>query len=613
MNKTKLSLLLTMALSSHTFASSVNLDKITVTTPTKSTQSFQNTTANVDIITSAEIKERGFRTVSDALKTRPGIAFNRNGGLGKATAIMLRGFATKRVLVLVDGVRYNDPASISGANLQHILMENVERIEIVKGAQSGVWGADATSGVINIITKTANKEGLSASLNAEYGSYNTQTYGVNTAYKKDAFDISLSLQRLSTDGFTAKMPDGEKLSKFEDDKYENNSADIKLGYNITDKDRIETFFKYIDGENDYDGADANDTIATSDVKEQFYGLSYTRTLGENKTKIYANKSDFSRSFTAKNYKGEVATTKYDGSVNELGLNSAITYSKGGELSAGVDYKQFKHENKISKDYSNTGVFITNTNSFDALISGTTIFSQALRYDKFDDFDNKFTYKLGLKHIHENIKDFWTSVNYATAYNVPTLFQLYSAYGNPTLNPEETKSFDITANFKGLGITYFHNTIKDLIDYDSTIFKYGNLTGENKLSGLEASYANTLEVADLAYSLNYTYLKTEDKDGKELARRPKSTANVSLDYYGLTDTHIGALVQYVGTRKKSKYAKDQSDYNSYTLVDLTADYDVNTQLSVYGKIDNALDKKYQTITGYATSERAFYLGFRYKIQ
>ncbi len=284
------------------------------------------------------------------------------------------------------------------------------------------------------------------------------------------------------------------------------------------------------------------------------------------------------------------------------------------MSIGVDCKKFNHDNAISKEYANQGIFVANSNKFEAFISGTTIFSQALRYDKFDDFSNKITYKLGLKHIHENIKDFWTSVNYATAYNVPSLYQLYSAYGNPDLNPEETKGFDVTANFKGLGITYFNNTINDLIDYDFNIYKYGNLAGKSKLSGVELSYANTLEIANLVYNLNYTYLKTEDKDGKELERRPKNRANLSLDYYGLADTHIGALVQYVGERKKSQYDRSpEVDYEAYTVVDLTADYDINDQLSVYTKIDNVLDEDYQTVTGYATSERAYYLGFRYKVR
>ncbi len=284
MTKTKLSLLLTVALSSQTFASSVNLDKITVTTPTKSSQSLANITANVDIITSDEIQERGYKTIADALKAHAGVSFTRNGGLGKSTSIMIRGLSQKRALVLVDGVRYNDPASISGAHLQHILMENVEQIEIVKGAQSGIWGADASAGVINIITKKAKKEGLSASINAEYGSFNTQTYGFNTTFKKDKLDISLNAQRLSTDGFTTKVPEGADASDFEDDSYENNTADVKLGYNFTDKDRVETFFKLIQGDSDFDGYNsdatlaANDTVANSEAKEKFYGLSYTRTV-----------------------------------------------------------------------------------------------------------------------------------------------------------------------------------------------------------------------------------------------------------------------------------------------------------------------------------------------
>jgi vitamin B12 transporter len=159
----------------------------------------------------------------------------------------------------------------------------------------------------------------------------------------------------------------------------------------------------------------------------------------------------------------------------------------------------------------------------------------------------------------------------------------------------------------------------LIEYVTTDFvtyagSYFNVAGKSTLKGVELSYANTLEVANLAYNLNYTYLKTEDKDGEELARRAKNTANLSLDYYGLADTHVGALIQYVGERKKSQYDRNpEVDYEAYTVIDLSADYDINKQLSVYTKIDNILDEDYQTITGYATSERAYYLGFRYKIK
>ena len=619
MTKTKLSLLAFIVLSQAN-AANINLEKLTVSTPTKSSQSLENITANVDVITSDEIKDRGYKTILDALKARAGIVYTRNGGVGKSTSVMLRGISQKRTLVLVDGVRYNDPASISGAHLQHILMDNIDRIEIVKGAQSGVWGADASAGVINIITKKATKDGLSASVHGEYGSFNTQTFGFDTYYKQDKFDISLNAQRLSTDGFTTKVPLGKDKADFEDDQYENNSADIKLGYNVTPNDKIETFFNYIDSDSDFDGynkdADkaANDPLSNSSAKQKFYGISYTNTEGKNKSKLYYNQSDFSRVS-----KSGARESKFDGTVREFGLNSSLSYTKDADFSIGFDCKKFRHKNKIDKVYANQGIFLTNSNKFTDLGFGNIIFSQALRYDKFDDFKNKITYKVGAKISPQKVEDLWFSTNYGTAYNVPSLSQLYSYAGNKNLNPEETKSFDITASFKNIGITYFHNEIDDMIEYVTTDFKtfagsYFNVAGKSTLKGVELTYSGELEVANLAYNLNYTYLKTEDKKGKELPRRAKNSANLSLDYYALENSHVGATVGYVGGRKKSKYDKNSKvDYDAYTVIDMIADYDVTPELNVYAKVDNVLDKEYETITGYATSQRAYYLGFRYKIK
>lgn len=605
MKKTKLSLLLIVAISSSTFAS-INLDKITVTTPTKSNQSLANTTANVAVITADEIQMRGYTTVQKALSAIAGINLSKNGGLGQSSSIKLRGFDSKRVLVLIDGVRYNDPSSISGAPFEHLLTQNIEQIEVVKGAGSGIWGADASAGVINIITKKATKDGFKALITGEYGTYNTQKYGLNTGYKQDKFDISLNAGRVSTDGFSAQVPAGANVGDFEDDSYENNTIDIKTGVNITNKDRVEAFFNYIDTKTDYDGYDVNfmpdfnDPKSKANSKEQFFGASYVRSEGENHTKIYVNRSKFKRHYPNDFIK------HYDGSVDEVGLNSSIKYIKEGSLSGGVDYKKFKHDNEISKDYSNQGAFLTNSNKFN---EEQTIFSQSIRYDKFDSFNNKLTYKIGLKHISKNIKDLWTSFNYATAYNVPSLYQLYSSFGNQNLNPEETKGFDVTLNYKGIGITYFHNNIDDIIDYDFATSKYANIKGKSKLSGVELSLKNSIEAIGLAYGVNYTYLKAKDKDGKKLIRRPENSANLSLDYYALTNAHFGTLIQYVGKRDDTGDKK----LSSYTLVDFIADYDVTSQINVYFKIDNVLDKKYQEITGYGTSERAFYLGFRYNIK
>jgi vitamin B12 transporter len=624
MKKRTLSLALLASL--PLFASSVELEQITISTATKAPQTIANLTANVDIITADEIKEHGFTTIADVLKTHAGFAITNNGGLGKNTSIMLRGFNTKRVLVLVDGVRYNDPTSLSGAQFPHILLENIEQIEIVKGAQSGIWGADASAGVINIITKKPTNDGISASLYAEYGSYNRLKYGLNSGYKTTAYDLTLNLERLTSDGFSAKVPTGAEVDDFEDDSYENSTANLKVGINISKQDRVEAFFDYIDSETNYDGYDknatkaANDTQSLATLTQQFYGVSYARSEGENRTKIYYNRSDFQRV-----NRSAYGDSPFDGSVDEAGLNTILHYMKDATLTAGIDYKKFLHtlnvstdytvKNYVDKEYTNTGIFLSNSNTFNGISAGKTIFSQAMRYDDFDSFDNKFTYKIGLKHYHKHIEDFWTSFNYATAYNVPSNYQLFAPnYGNTNLKPEETKGFDITANYKGFGVTYFQNEISDMIDYvmvDPATYAggYFNLEGTTTLKGVEVTYAGSIEPADLAYNFNYTYLNTEDNKGKALKRRPKNSANLSLDYYGIANTHLGSVISYVGEREESF----KPDYDAYTLVDVSADYEVNPALTLYANITNALDESYENIYGYATAQRAFYAGFRYKLK
>lgn len=613
MQKTTLSLLVATSLSTLQ-AANTELQKITVTTPTKSSQSIQNITSNINVITSEDIEERRFTTVAQALSTIPGFNLYRSGGLGQTTSLMMRGLDNKRILVLMDGVRLNDTSSLAGADLSHIMTDNIARIEVLKGAQSGIWGADATAGVINIITKKATKDGLSASIYGEYGSYNSAKYGINTTYKKDAFDMSLNLGRSTTDGFSAKSPAGADVSDYEDDAYTNNSADLKAGYNITKDDRIEGFYTIIDTDTDYDGFDAfyapdpNDTLSSVEAKEQMFGLTYLKTIGATKTKFYANRSLFDR------YYPNGYTKNFTGSVDEIGLNTAFDYD-GGALSAGLDHKKFKHSKELSESYDNTGIFISNYLKMSLFDAGQTIFSQGFRYDAFSAFANKMTCRFGLKQYFEKIDGLWISANYAGGYNVPTLYQLYDpTYGNSELNAEKSFTIDTSIHYKNLGLTYYQNRVDDMIGFDYVTYTYANIKGMSKLNGLELTYANSVESLSTAYSLGYTYQIAEDRDGNRLLRRPKNSANFTIDYYGLKDTHVGALVQYIGKRDDidaATYVTFEQD--SYTVVDLTADYTLNDALTMYVKIENALDEEYQQIDGYATPERSYYAGFRYKLK
>ena len=170
----------TLAANSLFAVENKDLGTITVSSATKSEQSIKDVTSNIKVITGVELEEKHVTNAVEALNLVSGISFTSNGGIGKAASVNVRGFDSKKVLVLIDGIRYNDHTGTSGARFEHLMVSDIEKIEIVKGAQSGVWGADATAGVINIITKSV-KKGLHGSVNLETGRRSKQHSSVRNA------------------------------------------------------------------------------------------------------------------------------------------------------------------------------------------------------------------------------------------------------------------------------------------------------------------------------------------------------------------------------------------------------------------------------------------------
>ena len=254
-----------------------DIGEITVVSATKISQNINHITANVNVITAQEIEERGFTTVTQALNSLPGISFTSNGGLGKVTSLYVRGMNSKRTLVLVDGIRYQDPSNISGASIQHLMTSDIERIEVIKGAQSGIWGADAAAGVVNIITKSA-KEGGHASATIETGSFNTKHLGASVSTKTDRFDLKVSAYKLTSDGFTSQAPKNIDIDTLEDDAYENRTINLHLGIKITDNSKLTIQHTNIEGSTEYDRRDGNDTKAQSDFKTKLTSFAYTYQL-----------------------------------------------------------------------------------------------------------------------------------------------------------------------------------------------------------------------------------------------------------------------------------------------------------------------------------------------
>lgn len=590
MFKSTLSLVASATLVASLGAKEVTLDPIVVTA-TKTEQSLKNITANVDIITGQELEEKHITSVADALNLISGVSVVSNGGLGKSTSVFLRGFDSKRVLVLIDGVRYNDISdSINGASFENLMVNNIERIEVIKGSQSGIWGSEASAGVINIITKKASL-GTTVDTHVDYGSFNTKKYGASIAHKTDKYEVGMSADKVKSRGFTAIAPRYADINNYEDDGYKNTTINIKGGYSFDDANTLRFAHTDIDAYNEYDISTTN-SAGSYTKKEKLSQIAYENKTGIALTKLHANRSTFRRDYST--------GSKYYGAVNEYALTSKISYADEDFILIGGDYKLFEQLNQVNKNFTEKALFATNSNVFNDRL----ILTESVRKDNYDAFNDKTTGKVGIKYNFD--AETFLSSNFGTGYNVPTLYQLFDGtYGNTALRSEDTRSYDLSFGYNGFEITYFSNRIRDMIDYDFTTSKYNNINGTSTLKGFEAGYKK--EVAEgTVISVNYTRLSAKNQQGQDLRRRAKEDLKFGVDYYGLNKWHFGLNGEYVGSR----YDSDNdlgAQTGKYTVANGVVNYDLTKMIRVYGKIDNITNKYYQSVNNYTTSPRAYYAG------
>ncbi|MCT7463391.1 TonB-dependent receptor [Aliarcobacter cryaerophilus] len=598
-NKRNISLVASFLLATNLYSQQTSLDEITISSATKSEEKLKNVTANVDVITAEDIESRKFKTVAEALNSLVGVSISSNGGIGQTSSVYLRGMDSKRTLVLIDGIRYNDITTTNGAaNFEHLMINDIERIEVIKGAQSSIWGADASAGVINIITKSA-QDGTHGNATVEYGRYNSKIARANISHKNENFDAKLGVVRVDTDGFSAKSPKSSEAKNYEDDGYENTTVNLKLGYNFNENNRVSTSYEIIDTKVNFDSK-PDDKISKANTLTHLANITYENRNDIALTKIYGNYTDIKREYSTN-------TPKYKGIVKEYGVNTSINYLTSSNVTLGADYKKFENKANLNKDYNNKGIFISNTNKF---FDDKTIFTQALRYDRYSDFENKTTGKVGIKQYI--IDDLNISSNYGTGYNVPNLYQLHDVWvGNDTLQPEKTKSYDVSIAYEGFSVTYFNTKIKDMIDYNYATWTYDQMSGTSKIKGTEIAYKNEV-IEDILLNLSYTNLSAKDANGDKLLNRPTNKFNFGVDYYGLKDFHININGSYIGTNfspKSGVYPVEGTKTGNYTVWNAVVDYDISKNFSTYLKLDNIFNKDYQIVDGYATSQRAAYVGLK----
>lgn len=597
MKKIVLAAAVSAALSPAAFAA----DPMTIViTASRTEQAAADVTAPVTVITKEDIEQQQPKSVAEALAATPGIQIKSSGGYGQQSSLFLRGIDQKRMLVLVDGAQIGS-ATTGTASLEHIPVDQIERIEVVRGARSSLYGANAIGGVIQIFTKQPKQAQSYGEVLAGFGSNNALQTAVSGGWSNSQSQISAKVSHFSTDGFDVRP---EKASKgVDDDGYINNSLKLdgqhKLGNHI-----ISAGLQYTTGENEYDGSSSNDSKSEFEYSTAYAGIKSQ--LTENfilKSKLSSNKDD---SLTVVDgTDGNSFITK----TQKLEVQGEQKYENGILIIAGLDYK-LDDVSESTQDYDEDS---RDNKALFALIEKTGDkyqVSLSVRVDDNEAFGDFTTY--GVDGQYELSPQASISAGYATAFLAPTFNQLYwpdTGYGggNPDLKPETSSTASVGLNFKpksnlDFGLNLYQTELEDMISgWPAENTDKAEITGAEFLAN--ASFGSTQLI------FNANLLDTEDKKtGKELTYRAQKTANLRISQQ-LNQLTVGLDTQFTDERYTN--SSNTEKLPAYTLYNLDAKYSLSKQLNLSASVKNLTDKEYATNKGYATAGRTVFGSVRYR--
>ncbi len=562
--------------------------------------------SSVTIITAEDIEELGFDFALDAVASAPGVTINSNGAFGGSASVRIRGASSEQTLVLIDGVAVNDPTSPGGGfNFARLDTENIERIEVLKGPQSTLWGTDAIGGVVSITTKRPD-EGLGGSVFGEYGSFNTFRGGASVGNANDVGDFRLAIVGTSSDGISKADEDN---GNSEDDAYEALTLSAKGGLNLGGDVRLSADVLWTDAESEFDsfsgGAQGSvaDGDQVSETEELSANISLTGSLfdGRLDNLLLVGYSDITRnnftngapSFDAE---GDRTILRYQGT---LGINDSNTLAFGAEREDAA---------ANDDDTSLNGLFLL----YEFKPTDTLTLTGGLRNDDHERFGSETTGRLAAAY---NPSDTLTvRASWGQGFKAPTIFQTTffccgATEPNADLQAETSEAFDIGLDWRSpdgraeAGITYFDQDTENQINFSFAVGGYENIA-EVESQGVEVYGA--YQLTDwLRVSADYAYIDAQDGDGKALARLPEQSGDVTVSMDPAGPFSGAVLVRYNGEEPNT----NGTTLDSWTRVDLTGSYDLNERVEIFGRVENLFDEEYQQILGYGTPDLSGYVGVR----
>jgi vitamin B12 transporter len=566
----------------------------------------------VTVIDAEDLENRQAQSVAEVLQEVPGVAVSRSGGIGSFTEVRIRGAEANQTLVLIDGVRVNDPSRSNAFNLDNLLAGDVERIEVLRGPQSALYGSEAVGGVINIITKRGSGSRVSAGL--EGSTLESYRFTGSVSHSEENYAFYLGFTRFDSDSVSAL--DRKAPGVTESDPYDNTTINGNLQFFVGDNLEFSFNGRYTDATVEYDPDVFDPVTFVSSVQDQpGVFTDSTEATGKAQAKltlldgqweqlVSASISDISTDTTDPFF--FIPQTSTNGQVRSYQYQSNFFFSAP-EL-AGSEHTLVLAAERLEEDAS--GTFLSGgqaqslaSNSligeYELALYDSLFLGGSLRYqDNKELFDNSTTFRLTGAYLH---RDTGTRLHasYGKAVKNPTLTELFGFgagfTGNPNLVPETSYGWDlgVEQSFWGergsLDLTYFDNRIQDLIvGTGMTAF---NASGENRIRGVEVS--GSLEpVEGLTLGASYTFTDSEDAAGDELIRRPRHTASFNANYRFLNDrANVNLGVVHKSSQDDLDFATfpaTRVELDGYTTVNLAASYEVVEGVRIFGRLENLTD-------------------------
>jgi vitamin B12 transporter len=560
--------------------------------------------ASVSVVTREDLEQTGETRVIDYLARLPGVDVRSRGPVGALSSITIRGAGQNYVRVLVDGIDVTDVSTPQTAfDFGSLTTSDISRIEVLRGGQSAIYGSEAIGGVVNITTRRAEEEGVSHFANIEGGSYDTFRGSYGMAADLGAFDYAFTLSRIRTEGFSAA---DENAGNTEEDGFESTRLSFALGHDLDNGGRIGLNGFVQNARIEYD-----EQFPVSDGSPD--EVSYTDSLGLRAyLELPTGAVDNTFALTYYEIERDVRGSTTFGPANNvyLGERTGLSYlgiadvGPATELRFGLDATRETFSQ--SGDFGSAAGESEVVGAFGELAWSPTArfdLTATLRYDEHSEFGGLPSGRIAAAWRPND--DWILRGSVASSYRAPSLYELYGPFGDPTLEPEKSRSFDLGVERRFgpdayASATLFYNETDNLIDFPAT---YAQVPGTVRRQGVELAFGAPLS-PDWRLEGSYSYT-----DGENPPLTAGNAWNLEFPEHDLALTLTGQITARLSAALTVQSVWDRPTLGDYTVADATFTYGLTDEMEAYLRVENLFDEEYQLVNGYGTSDRAYYLGLR----